>query len=108
MPLYQTAAYTTTGTKASLNLDPSIAPFSATAVVGLSSGGSTDYKLQWSLDPMSVADADAVWFDSVNIPAGTASTAVTCFGAPVSRVRLIIASLTGSLTLNVAQPLSVN
>lgn len=108
MALYRTTSYTTTGTKDSLNFDPSIAPFNGSLAVTLSNGGSTSYKVQFSLDPMSVADADANWFDSVNIPAATAASAQTNIMFPVSRARLIIASLTGTLTLQIRQGFTNN
>lgn len=103
MGLYSTTAYTTTGTKEGKNLDPSIAPFGVTVAVTLVTGPAS-YKLQYSLSPMDVADADALWFDSINMPAGTAASAVTNFFVPVARVRLVIATLTaGSLTMQVRQ-----
>lgn len=104
--LYQTAAYTTTGTKASLNLDPSIADFKATVAANV--GTTATYKMQYSLDPMSVADSAALWFDSTNIPAGTTTTKIEGLVSPVSRIRLVIAAVSGTLTLQVLQGISVN
>lgn len=106
MPLYQTQSYTTTGTKASLNLDPSIASFHGS--VGCTLSNSATYKLQYSFDPFDVADADASWFDSNGIPSGTTASAVTTFIGPVSRVRVVIASLSGTLKLQVSQGISSN
>lgn len=108
MPLYKTATYTTTGTTDSINLDPSIAPFNATVAVTLTAG-TTSYKLQWSLDPMTVTDAAALWFDSTDIPASTTASKVSYLIAPVSRLRLVIASLSGgNLVLQVQQGISIN
>lgn len=101
-PLYQAVSYTTSGTKSSLELDPSVVPFSATIACTLVSG-SVNYKLQYSLDPTSVADADALWFDSGDIPSGTTTSAVSSFAFPAYRVRLIIASISGQLTMQVLQ-----
>ncbi len=106
MPIFKTVSYTDTGTKESLNLDPSIAPFQVTASVNLSSTG--NYKLQFSLDPMTVADADAVWQDSVNIPSGTTSSAVTAIISPITRVRTVIAANGGIITVQLYQGISVN
>ncbi len=106
MALYRTAAYTDTGTEASLNLDPSIAPFNASVVVTLSSTG--NYKLQYSLDPDNVADDDSIWTDSVNIPSGTTASAVTNFMFPVSKVRLVIASNGGTITIQICQGFTNN
>lgn len=99
---YQTVAYTTVGTKSSLELDASVVPFSVSIACTLISG-SVDYKLQYSLDPSSVEDDDALWFDSGDISAGTTTSAISSFAFPASRVRLIIGSISGSLTLQVLQ-----
>lgn len=101
MPLYNKTVYTDTGTKTSVNLDPSIAPFNASVVCSISNAA--NYKLQYSLDPMDVSDASATWVDSANIPSGTTATSITNFMFPVARVRVVIASLTGTLTLQVRQ-----
>jgi len=108
MPLYQTVTYTTTGTKQSLNLDSSIAAFNAQIAVTLTAG-TASYKLQYSLTPFTIADASANWFDSADIPTGTTTSAVTVFAAPVERVRLVIAALSGgSLILEASQGISAN
>jgi hypothetical protein len=106
MSLYQTIAYTTTGTKESINLDPSIAPFQAT--VGVNVGTAGNYSVQYSLDPFTVTDANAIWSDTVNIPSGTTSSAITSIISPVSRIRIVIASITGTITLQVSQGFTVN
>ena len=105
-PLYRTEAYTTTGTKGSINLDPSIASFKVTVAVTV--GTTATYKMQYSLDPMTVADASALWFDSLTIPAGTTASKVEAMTSPVARVRLIIAAVSGTLTLQIRQGISVN
>jgi hypothetical protein len=106
MALGATVSYTTTGTMESLNLDPSIAPFNASVVATLGTTGT--YKLQYSLDDPNVADADAIWTDSVNIPSGTTSSAVTNFMFPVSRIRVVIDALDSTLTLQFLQGYTSN
>lgn len=107
MPLYQTQTYTAAGTQASLNLDPSIAPFNAQVAVTIT--GTVSYKLQWSLAAPNVSDANANWFDSTDIPASTATSKTSILSAPVSRIRLVIATATGAtLVLEVAQGISTN
>lgn len=106
MALYNTVTYTTTGTKASVNLDPSIAPFQAAVACTL--GSTATYKLQFSLDPMTVADASATWQDSTGIPASTTANAATTFIGPVSRVRVVIAAVGSTLILQVSQGISTN
>ncbi len=107
--LFQTVTYTTTGTKASINMDPSITPFNATLAVTLTAG-STSYKGQFSLDPFgTVADADALWFDSTDFAASTAASKVSYLTAPISRFRLVIATLSGgNLVLQAQQGFSKN
>lgn len=108
MSFYRTISYTTTGVKESINLDPYIAPFEVTVACTLGAG-SVSYKMQYSLDPMTVADAAALWFDSGDIPAATITSAVSLLRSPVFRIRLDIASLvTGPLTLQVSQGMSTN
>ena len=108
MPLYQTITYTTNGTKQSLNMDPSAVPFNTTVVVTLTAG-TTSYKLQYSITPFDIADSSANWNDSVDIPAGTSTSASTSLAFPVSRIRLVIASLSGgNLVLETSQGFSTN
>lgn len=106
MALAHSAAYTTTGTKESITMDPSIAPFNASVSVNLSSTG--NYKLQYSLTSADIADSAAIWSDSVNIPAGTTASKVTNFMFPVTRVRVIITSMAGTITLETLQGFTTN
>lgn len=111
MPYNQVYTYTTTGTKASVGLDPAIAPFDVGISCELSSGGSVSYKLQYTYNTLGNpldTDSNATWFDSTDIPAGTNDSKASNITAPTARVRLVIASLTGSLTLRVLQGLSTN
>lgn len=107
MPLYQTVTYTAPATAASLNLDPSIVPMNAIVAVTIS--GTVSYKLQYSVTPFTVTDANANWFDSTDIPAGTSTSKVSNITSPISRIRLVIATLTGgSIILEVGQGISTN
>lgn len=108
MALNRKITYTTTGTKESLNLDPSISPFDVSITATLSGGGSISYKMQYSLDPMTTADADATWTDSTGIPASSTTSLTANLTFPVERVRFIIASLTGSLIVQTLQGISTN
>lgn len=108
MAYYQTISYTTTGTKGSINLDPSIVPFNALVAATLVAG-TVSYKMQYSLTPFTVADSAALWFDSADIPAATAASALSALSSPISRIRLVIAAITtGPLTLEVNQGFSTN
>ena|SRR5690348_5816473 len=108
MALYNAQTYSTTGTKASVNLDASIAPFQVSVVCTLTAG-TVSYKVQYSLDPETIADSDATWNDSTGIPASTTASAATTFVGPVSRVRVVIGSLSGgSLVVQVRQGFTVN
>lgn len=107
MPLFQTQTYTTAATTPSINLDPSIVPFNAAVVCTIT--GTVSYKMQYSITPFTVADASANWVDSGDIAAGTTTSAVSGFITPVSRIRLVIATLTGgSITLEATQGFSTN
>lgn len=106
MALSQKVVYDDAATEASVNLDPSIVPFNASVVVTLGSTG--DYKLQFSLDDITTADADSIWTDSVNIPSGTTASAVTNFMFPVSKIRLVIAANGSTITLQVLQGFTTN
>lgn len=105
---YKQIAYTTAGTKEAVFLDPNIAPFNCTVAVNIS--GTADCKLQYSLsDPRTVTDANAIWFDSVNIPVGTTASAVTAIVSPVSRVRVVIEEgIDGTVTLQMQQGFTIN
>ena len=106
MALSHSVTYTDTGTKASVNMDPSISPFNATVAVTLGSTGT--YKLQYSLSDPDTADSSALWFDSVNIPSGSTASLVTNLMFPVSRIRLIIAANGGTITLQSLQGYTTN
>lgn len=111
MPLQRTETYTTTGTKGSWNCDPSITPFNLSIALALLSG-TVSYKLQYSydtLDSPTAVDSDATWFDSTEIPAATAASSAQLFtGAPIARVRVIIATIAGSLKMTMLQGMSTN
>lgn len=111
MLLNHDVTYTTTGTKPSLDLDPSIAPFNASVACNVVTGPAS-YKLQFTLSDFSaplMTDAAAVWFDSTDIPAGTTTSAVAALPFPVTRVRLVIATLTaGSIQFQTQQGMSIN
>jgi hypothetical protein len=113
MPYNRQETYSTTGTKGSWNLDPAIVPFNASVAVQWNGSGSCSYKLQWSLSPLDgplEIDSDAIWYDSGDIPAGTATSAETGFNTPIARIRLVIATLSGgaTLTMQARQGLSTN
>lgn len=108
MALAHEITYTTTGTKASIMLDPSIAPFNVNVAFTLVTGP-VSYKLQYTLSDPNTDDSAAIWFDSTDFPAATAASKVAPITAPVTRIRAIIATLTaGSLTLQVLQGFTIN
>lgn len=111
MPYYRTQTYSAAATTPSWNLDPAIVPFNATVVCTLSAG-SVSYKLQYTLNALDgplETDSSALWTDSPDIPSGTTASAQAAFIAPVARVRLVIASLSGgTLTMQMRQGLSTN
>lgn len=106
MSFYRTISYTDTGTKASLNADPFIVPFNASLAVTLASTGT--YKIQFSLDPMDVADASALWFDSANFPAGSTTSILSNINFPIARYRIVIAANGTGITVQFRQGMSTN
>lgn len=104
--LYSSTTYTTTGAQPSKNLDPSIAAFAASVACAV--GSTADYKLQFSLSPMDVADASAIWFDSTEIPASTTTSKTTAMTSPVARVRVNITAVGTTLILQILQGISSN
>lgn len=110
MPLQRTETYTTTGTKASWNCDPSVAPFNLSVALALLTG-TVSYKLQYSydvLDSPTAVDSDATWYDSTEIPAATAASSAQVFTAPIARLRVVIATISGSLKMTMLQGMSIN
>lgn len=111
MPLQRTETYTTTGTKQSWNVDPSITPFQLSVALDLVSASTGTFGLQYSydtLDSPTATDSDATWFDSAVIPAGTTADAQQAFTTPIARIRVVIAALSGSLKMTALQGFSVN
>lgn len=114
MPYQQSITYAagTTGNQPSINLDHTISPFNASVIGIVGAGATTSYKLQVAYDNFdgpSMTDAAATWFDSTDIPAGTATSKVSVINNPVTRIRFVIASLSGgTLTMTAVQGLSKN
>lgn len=106
MALSHYATYTTTGTKPSLNMDASIAPFSATVGVGV--GGGATYGVQFSLDAVETADASSTWYDDANMPASTATSKTTAYTFPVTKVRIVIAAVTDTVKFTTLQGFTNN
>lgn len=94
--------YATTGTKGSWNVELTNAQLSIAVTVT----GTATYGIQYTLDPLdspTATDADATWFDSNDIPAGTSGDSVASFTTPAARIRIVIAALSGSLKLEMLQ-----
>lgn len=102
---FQQINITTAGasTTASINLDPSIADFKVRVYCNVSAGATVSYKLQYSLDPMTVLDADALWIDSTTIPAATATSKEENFTSPISRIRIVVGANDGTIKVQVLQ-----
>lgn len=107
MPLFQTQTYSAAATTPSINLDPSITPFNA--LVACTVTGTASYSLQFSITPFTIPDSAANWFTSTDIPAATSASKTSLILAPLSRIRLVIATLTGgTIVLEVSQGMSTN
>jgi hypothetical protein len=114
MPYSKTIVYPVgaNGAQASFDFDPSIAPFNATITVSLLNSATATYKLQYTTTTYGVltTDSQANWFDSTDIPAGTATNAFASFLTPITRARIVfsVALATGTMQLDVVQGLSTN
>ena len=111
MPYSRSITYSTSGTKASFDFDASIAPFNASITCSVLGGATTSYKLQYTNTNYGVltTDAQANWFDSADIPAGTTVSTFASFITPITRARLVIASLSGgTVVVEASQGLSTN
>jgi hypothetical protein len=106
MALSHYVSYTTTGTKASVNMDPSIAPFSATIGVGV--GGGATYNVQYSLDPVETPDASSVWFNDPIMPSGTTTSLTSPYTFPVTKVRIVIVLITDTVQFKTLQGFTTN
>jgi hypothetical protein len=105
---YRTYATSTTGEQPSVNLDPSITPFSVTVAVHVV-GGSASFGLEWSFDDFAtVTDANAVWFTDKLIPTGTTADTYENYNTPATRMRINIATNTGGIQLKVLQGYCTN
>lgn len=105
---YRTYATSTTGEQPSVNLDPSINPFSVTVAVHVVSG-SASFGLEWSFDDYAtVSDTNAVWFTDKMIPVGSTTDIYENYNTPATRVRINIASNSGGLQLKVLQGYTIN
>lgn len=103
---YQKRTVTTAGASTmtpSINLDPNVADFKVRVYCSISNGATVSYKLQYSLDPMDVSDANAIWIDSTTIPAATATAKEELFNFPVSRIRIVVAANDGVITVQTLQ-----
>jgi len=109
--LYHDVTYTTIGTKPSVDFDQAISPFTATVAITLTVGPAA-YSLQYTIDDFSdplKTDATASWFDSADFPVGTAASGVSVLTTPISRIRMVIVTLTaGALRLQTQQGMSIN
>lgn len=105
---YQTYAAGVTGTQPSLNLDPSIAPFTVTVAVAILNSGTGSFGLQISFDDQTVADASATWYADTAIPTGTVANKFAGYTIPMTRIRLVIVTNSAGLQLTTLQPFTIN
>lgn len=112
MPYYRVETYTTTGTKGSWNLDGSISSFNATVAVTAAAAGTASVTLQYTLNPLNgplETDASANWITSTLTTAITTTTVSTSFASPISRIRVLIGSMTTTgVVVEMTQGLSTN
>lgn len=107
MALSHYNTYTAFGVKDSVNLDPSVAPFNASACVSITAG-TASYGIQYSLNKHSTSDANSTWFNDATLPPGQLANGVTTYTFPVTKVRLALAALSpnGSVDFTTLQGFS--
>jgi hypothetical protein len=108
---YTTYVAGTTGEQPSINVDPSINPFSVTVAVAVLAGTTASFGLEWSFDDFSsVSDANATWFTDKLIPTGTTTSTYENYNTPATRVRLNIATNTAGagIAIKVLQGFTIN
>jgi len=112
-PLSKFVPISATGTSAPCNLDPSIAPFNVAIQVYVAGGVTATYSVEYTLDELMLQDNSANpnirWTTDPQFPVGTAATATGNYIAPISAVRLNVATLSGgNLELKIRQAFSIN
>ena len=103
---YVSYAASATGVQPSINLDPSISPFTATVVVFLLSTGT--FTLQYSVDPIDVSDANSRWFNDALLAPGSTASGTASYAFPITKVRLSIAANGSGIELKTLQGYTTN
>lgn len=88
-------------TTAPVPLDRYLTPFQVTVACVVT--GVVAYKLQYSYDDMFDTTITPTWWDDSDIPAGTAASAESAFDNPISGLRIVKASGSGSVTATINQ-----
>ncbi len=112
-PLSRFVTITSSGIAGPYNLDPSISPFNVAIQVYVSSAVAASYSVEYTLDDLSLltgaANPNVRWTTDPQFPAPSAATITSNYIAPISAVRVNVASLAGgALELKVLQSFSKN
>lgn len=102
-----------TGISGPYNLDTSIAPFNVAIEVFVPGGVTTTYSVEYTLDPLNLSDWSANpnvrWITDPQFPVGSTATITSNYIAPISAVRVNVATLSGgSIEFKLRQSFSKN
>ena len=113
-PLSRFATISATGIAGPFNLDSSISPFNANIQVWVPASGVTaSYSVEYTLDDLNLiggaANPNVRWSTFAAFPAASSATITSELTAPVSAIRVNVATLTGgSIELKILQSFSKN
>lgn len=112
-PLARFVTISDTGVSGPYNLDASISPFNVAIQVYVPGGVTTAYSVEYTLDelnlPTGLENTDARWVEDPEFPTGSAATITSNYIAPISAVRVNVASIAGgSIELKIRQGFSIN
>lgn len=112
-PLSKFVSISATGITDPFNLDPSISPFNVAIQVYVPVGVTVSYSVEYTLDEIVLQDnsanPNARWVTDPEFPAASAATITSNYIAPISAVRVNVASISGgSIELKIRQSFSKN
>lgn len=113
MPLSRFVSIAATGETAPFNLDPSISPFNVAIQVYVPGGVTVSYSVEYTLDDLTLSNGqpnpNVRWVEDPEFPTGSIATITSNYIAPISAVRVNVASITGgSIEVKIRQGFSSN
>jgi len=112
-PLARYATITDTGVAGPYNLDPTISPFNVNVQVYVPEDVTVSYSVEYTLDQLNLLggqeNPNVRWETDTNFPDSSAATITSSFDAPLTAIRVNVASISGgSIELKILQSFSKN